>query len=167
MLNEQKDLDRQLNSLIRAIKKTKIKVFWIYPNNDAGYKKIINKINKQKIKNVKIVPNYERSKFLELLEKSNGMIGNSSAGIIEASMFKIPVINIGKRQNGRPQSINLVNSSIAFKSIEKKIRYIQKNKKFINSLKYTKNPFFIKNSSEKITKILINLKNQDSLLKKY
>lgn len=167
ILNEQKDLDRQLNSLIKSIKKTKINVVWIYPNNDAGYKKILKKINKQKIKNIKIVPNYERTKFLDLLENSSGMIGNSSAGIIEASMFKIPVINIGKRQNGRPQSTNLVNSSTNSKSIEKKIRYIQKNKKFINSLKYTKNPFFVKNSSGKITRILINLKEQDKLLKKY
>ena len=39
-------------------------------------------IIKKKIKNIKIVSNFERSEFIEILKKSKGMIGNSSAGII-------------------------------------------------------------------------------------
>ena len=95
------------------------------------------------------------------------MIGNSSAGIIEASLYKIPVINIGNRQNGRPQSSNIVNCRVNSKEIIKKISFILNNKKFIRSLKSIKNPFFIKNSSKKVYKILTNLKNKNDLLSKY
>ncbi len=167
VLNEQNKIDKQLNDLLRAIKKSKLDVVWIYPNNDVGYKKILKKIKKNKTKNIKIVSNYERTDFIHLLSKSKGMIGNSSAGIIEASMFKLPVINIGSRQNGRPQSINIVNCKSDYNKILKKINFIRNNKKFINSLKKTKNPYFLKNSSVMITKILANLKLSDSLLKKY
>ena len=48
------------------------------------------------------------------------MIGNSSAGIIEASMLKLPVINIGSRQNGRPQSNNILNCNSDLNNIKKK-----------------------------------------------
>ena len=166
ILNEQKYLEKHLKDLICAINKTKVNVIWIYPNNDAGYKKIL-KLLKKKIKNIKIVSNFERSEFIEILKKSKGMIGNSSAGIIEASMLKIPVINIGNRQNGRPQSKNIVNCKPNLKSIEKKINFIQNNKYFLKSLKKVKNPFFVKGSSKKITRILMNLEKSNKLLKKY
>lgn len=167
VLNEQEKIDLQLKNLIQAIDETGIKVVWIYPNNDVGYKKILKKIKKYKTKNIKITANYERSEFIELLKKSKGMIGNSSAGIIEASMLKLPVINIGSRQNGRPQSNNILNCNSDLNNIKKKINYINKNIKFIKSLQKIKNPYFLKNSGELITKILTNLKSNNSLLKKY
>lgn len=167
ILNEQKNLHQQMESLLKAIKKTRIKVLWIYPNNDAGYKQILKKINKINNRNISVVSNYERSEFINVLNQSSGIIGNSSCGIIEASLFKIPVINIGNRQNGRPQSSNIVNCKPEAGSIISSINFIKKNKNFKKSLKNTKNPFYKKKSSEIIGKILINLKKKDWLLAKY
>jgi GDP/UDP-N,N'-diacetylbacillosamine 2-epimerase (hydrolysing) len=39
------------------------------------------------------------------------MIGNSSAGIIEAASFGLPVIDIGPRQKGRQRSANVATVS--------------------------------------------------------
>jgi UDP-hydrolysing UDP-N-acetyl-D-glucosamine 2-epimerase len=167
VLNEQKDLHQQIESLLKAIKKTRIKVLWIYPNNDVGYKKILNKINLTKNKNISVVSNYERSEFVKILHQSSGIIGNSSCGIIEASLFKIPVINIGSRQNGRPQSGNIINCKPEMKSIINSINFIKKNKNFKATLRNVKNPFYKKKSSEIISKILINLKKDNKLLIKY
>lgn len=166
ILNEQKYLNKHLNNLIAAINKTNINVIWIYPNNDVGYKRILNLL-KKKNKNIKLVSNFERTDFIKILKKSKGMIGNSSAGIIEASMLKIPVLNIGNRQNGRPQSKNIVNCKPNLKSIVEKINFIKDNKSFLKSLENVKNPFFIKGSSKKVTKILMNLEKGNKLLKKY
>ena len=47
------------------------------------------------------------------------LIGNSSCGIIEAASFKLPVVNIGTRQNNRPQSKNILNSNYSSKDIKK------------------------------------------------
>jgi UDP-N-acetylglucosamine 2-epimerase len=40
------------------------------------------------------------------------MVGNSSSGIIEAPSFGLPVVNIGKRQEGRERAANVVDSSL-------------------------------------------------------
>lgn len=167
VLNELDKVRDQLDNLIKAIKYLNLKITWIYPNNDSGYKIILDKIKKQNKKNIQIVSNFERSKFLELMNNSKGIIGNSSAGIIEASLLQLPVVNIGDRQKGRPQSNNIVNCKAKFTDIVKKIKFIENNKKFLKNLKKTKNPFFVKNSSEKITKILTSLNYKSSLLKKY
>ena len=42
------------------------------------------------------------------MSKCKFMIGNSSSGIREAEIYKIPVINIGTRQNGRERNINVI-----------------------------------------------------------
>jgi GDP/UDP-N,N'-diacetylbacillosamine 2-epimerase (hydrolysing) len=167
ILNEQKNLHQQIDALLKAIKKTGIDVLWIYPNNDSGYKQILKKINITKNKNISVVSNYERSEFVKLLHQSSGIIGNSSCGIIEASLFKIPAINIGNRQNGRPQSCNIINCKPEMQSIINSINFIRKNKNFKTSLKKVKNPFYKKKSSQIISKILINLKKDNKLLTKY
>ena len=50
------------------------------------------------------ITNLEPEEYLTILKECKFMIGNSSSGIIEAASFKIPVINLGTRQNGREQS---------------------------------------------------------------
>jgi len=44
---------------------------------------------------------YPREEFLKILSESDVIIGNSSAGIIEAPVIGVPTINIGERQSGR------------------------------------------------------------------
>lgn len=167
VLNEQNKIKKQLNSLIDAISETNSKAVWIYPNTDMGFKLIITKLKKIKNKNIKLISNLERSDFLKLLSQSSGIIGNSSSGIIEASMFKKPVINIGNRQNGRPQSINIVNTNYLKKNIKSKINFIKKNKVFLKNLQTCKNPFYKKNSSKNIYNILQSLKKNNKILSKY
>ena len=50
----------------------------------------------------------------------NLLIGNSSSGIIEASSFGKPVINIGNRQLGRMRGVNVIDCEI--KELSKSIR---------------------------------------------
>ncbi len=167
ILNEKKLIKKQISNIIKAITSSKINVKWIYPNNDMGFNDIIKKINKINDKKIEIIPNLERESFLKLLSNSRGMIGNSSAGIIEASLFKIPVINIGKRQDGRPQSGNIVNCKPEVKDILKKINHISNNKKFLRSINRVKNPFYVTRSSEIIFKFIKSLRKDNKLLSKY
>ena len=38
------------------------------------------------------------------------MVGNSSSGIVEAASFKLPVVNIGIRQDGKVKPKNVINT---------------------------------------------------------
>ena len=52
------------------------------------------------------------------------MVGNSSSGIVEAASFKLPVVNIGIRQDGKVKPINVINTYFEEKKILKAIKSI-------------------------------------------
>ena len=165
VFNEKEKIKVQIQNLINAVKDLNLKAYWVYSNNDMGHNIIINSLKKIKSKKIKIIKNLDREKFIEIMKNSKGLIGNSSCGIIEASMFKIPVINIGSRQNGRPQSKNILNSGYSENEIKKKILFMKKN--FINLTKNIKNPYYNKKASEKIYKLIFNYKKKDKIFNKY
>ena len=78
----------------------------------------------------------------------------------------MPVVNIGSRQNGRPQSENILNSSYSSEEISKKIRFVL-TKKFQLKCNKVKNIYYKKNSGYKVYKILNNLNPNSNILKKY
>ena len=165
-MNEIKEFKKNIYNLYSAIKKFNYNYFWIYPNNDFGYKILINFLKNKKSK-IKVIKNLDRDKFLKFLLKIDAIIGNSSSGIIESPSFKLPVLNIGSRQSMRPQSNNIVNSGYNTKDIEKNLNFIFKNKNFCRNLSKTTNVYFKKNSSKKIVSILKKLRKNSDLLRKY
>tara|TARA_A100001011_G_scaffold398113_1_gene501404 strand:+ start:3248 stop:4402 length:1155 start_codon:yes stop_codon:yes gene_type:complete len=168
VLFELKKIKKQISELFNSLRKFKqFQKIIIYPNIDVGNKTIINEFNKlKKISDFQVFENFKRSEYIYLLSKASILIGNSSSGILEASSFKLPVINIGSRQRGRLQSNNILNSSNSSKQIEKTIKYILRNKKFINKVKKCKNPYGDGKSSARIVKILKNIKIDNKLLDK-
>lgn len=95
-------------------------VIVIYPNADAGGRSMIKAINAFKNK-VTIYPNLERNEFLRLLTQAKVLVGNSSAGLIEAPSLNLPVVNIGPRQTGREQAKNIINTDYDQKQITEAI----------------------------------------------
>ena len=54
----------------------------------------------------------------------NGIVGNSSSGILEAPSFKKAVVNIGNRQVGRIFAKNIIQSSYKTKDLNISINKI-------------------------------------------
>ena len=90
------------------------------------------------------------------MKLSNGLIGNSSSGVIEAQAFKIPSINIGKRQHGRVLSKSVINTDLVFDQLQKAIDKTN-NISFLKKIKKIKPLFYKKNSTKKISKKIIQL----------
>ncbi|BDP91754.1 hypothetical protein EfmGK923_19270 [Enterococcus faecium] len=99
-----------------------------------------------------------------ILKECKFMIGNSSSGIIEAASFKIPVINLGTRQNGREQSKNIINANLNENANSDAGSEIQ-DPQFIKSLKNVKNIYGDGNSSRRITKTLNQILNDGEDIK--
>ena len=139
------------NSLIRCSIKSKKKFVVIYPNNDPGNNEILKlyKLKLKNNKNFKLLKSMRFEYFLTLLKNSNLILGNSSAGIIEAPVYGIPTINLGTRQNKRVKKINsILNLDFESNNLIKKINYLYGKKfkrKFI---------FGDGSSAKKITNIL-------------
>ncbi|CAN1593595.1 WecB UDP-N-acetylglucosamine 2-epimerase [Candidatus Pelagibacterales bacterium] len=151
---------KNIAETLEALKSFKEKKLFIFPNNDAGSKKIITTLKKNK---VIYAPTLNLQEYKTLLQKCQILIGNSSSGIHEAASFKKPVVNIGTRQQGRLKPLNVIDAPYNAKKI---IQAIKKglSQKFLKKLDNLRNPYgdgksaikivkFIKNTNFKKTKI--------------
>lgn len=84
-------------------------VFW--PGEDAGQEAMAKAIRVWKDDRPDLAIHTVRSlppaRFLKLLTQASVLVGNSSAGIREASYLGVPVVNIGSRQYGRERAGNV------------------------------------------------------------
>jgi len=157
----------EMKEMLLALKEIKKQTFMLYPNCDAGGKKLIDLIKRyEKEDYLHIHKNISHEDYISLLKNVDLMIGNSSSGIIEAPSFKIPVINIGDRQKGRTRSENIIDVDPDRKKILKAIDYALGDNKFQNKLKKCKNRFGDGKSAKKIVKILKNIDINENLIKK-
>lgn len=122
----------QISPLLKAIEKLRLPTIIIYPNNDAGGLEMIREIDKYKSPPlIKIFPNLPRADLLGLMNVCSIMAGNSSSGLIETTLFNLPFINIGKRQENRLADANVINCGYNAGEIVKKIKSnIKKKGKF-------------------------------------
>ena len=68
------------------------------PNHDPGRDAIMRAIVDHKLPPTEHLP---REQFLAMLAGCKAIVGNSSAGLIEAAYLKTPAVNLGPRQAGR------------------------------------------------------------------
>ena len=94
----------------------------------------------------------------------DGVIGNSSSGLIEVPSFKIGTINIGNRQAGRIFGNTVINVEPKANKILSSIKKLY-SKKFRTNIKKSKNPYDNGLSSNKIIQIL-KKRNSENLIKK-
>ena len=94
-----------------------------------------------------------KNKFLSCLYYVDGMIGNSSSGLLEMPSLKKGTINIGDRQKGRLMATSVINIKPKKKEINKALKKLYSNK-FQNQLKNTKNPYYKYNTSKRIASVL-------------
>jgi len=147
---EYSKIKKQMEILIKTLKKSKKNYVVINPNNDMGSEFIFKAYSKLKNnKNFKIFESMRFEYFLTLLKKCQFIIGNSSAGIREAPFYGISAINIGTRQNKRITSQLIKNVDFAEKEILNSIRLVLKKKK-----KKKFNPFGSGKSFSKFIKII-------------
>ncbi len=136
---------------LEAVSELGIQAIIIHGNADFGSKKISKIIQKTKMKHYKTL---SFSKYVNLLKYSSALVGNSSSGKMEAPFLKIPSINIGTRQSGRPKTISVIDVSYDKNQIKKAILKTFENKNFLQQIKKQKNIYGDGNSSKKIIKIL-------------
>lgn len=167
-----KNLDIEFVNILQKliVKFTNINFIITYPNNDSGYKYIIQKylkIQKQNYKNVFIFKSLGSKNFLLFLKICDIILGNSSSGIIEAPYLNCFTINLGKRQDGRIMAKSIFNTKQNYNSIFKRINNIYSLKKQKSSF-FSKNIFGKGNCSYLFVKKLNNINIKDfSIHKKF
>lgn len=135
---------KQIKILLAAIKLFKDSSFiFTSPGADPENTQILNEIKNfiKKNKNLYFYKSLGQENYFSLLKVVDGVIGNSSSGIIEMPYFKKGTINIGNRQNGRVFARSIINIDIKKELIKKSIKKIT-SKKFLKNIKANKNNIF-------------------------
>lgn len=104
---------KYMQSTLEAIVKTKRPTIAIAPNSDTGSKEIFNHLllYANKYSFITMYPSIPRSDYLGMIKYCGVLVGNSSSGMIDASYFNTPVVNIGVRQEGRERGMNVIDVS--------------------------------------------------------
>lgn len=161
------DAEEQIKVSLEVIKSLKIRTIVIYPNADAGGRRMIKSIEKYKrLPFISVFESLPHRDYLGLLNIASALIGNSSSGIIEAPSFKLPVVNIGIRQKGRERSANIIDVPHQRKAISKAIKKALTDKMFLRQVKKSTNPYGDGHASERIVKVISSIKLNNDLLQK-
>jgi len=133
-----------------------------YPNADAGGRRIIKGLKKySRFPFVQIYHHIPYRLYLGLMNLARVMIGNSSAGLIEAASFGLPVVNIGTRQVGRERAENVIDVKCNKEEIVGAIEKAMFDKNFIRKANFCTNPYGDGNTSQRVIRIM-----EDILFKK-
>jgi len=98
----------QMKTSLEAVREFGVKTVLSYPNSDAGGQQMIRAIREfESLPFLHTAKNIPRLEFVNLMRRASCLLGNSSAGILEAPLLKLPVINVGNRQRGRLHAENV------------------------------------------------------------
>lgn len=93
---------RRMQQTLWAVARTKLPALIIWPNSDPGHSGIIEAIQSPpEGLAARVVRSLPHEDFLKAMLAASAIVGNSSAGIIEAPAAGTPSVNIGPRQAGR------------------------------------------------------------------
>ncbi|MEG2587500.1 MAG: UDP-N-acetylglucosamine 2-epimerase [Cetobacterium sp.] len=160
---EKNSAENQIKELLGAIKKSKIDVIFIKANSDTNGRninKILEEFVEKNPKKYKLFSSLTSEEYLSILKHSQGLIGNSSSGILETPSLKIGSLNIGDRQKGRI----IADSTICCNSNENEIvNGIEKLKslEFKKIIRKSKSPYGNGEVSDKIIEKILKIEKVD------
>jgi UDP-hydrolysing UDP-N-acetyl-D-glucosamine 2-epimerase len=100
----------ELDDIIGAVEDSGHSVVFTYPGSDTRYGEVIARIEAFASRHPRatLVPNLGSRAYFTLMLRAIAMVGNSSSGIIEAASFGLPVVDVGRRQQGRLRAPNVI-----------------------------------------------------------
>ena len=94
-----------------------------------------------------------QQRYLSCLQFVDGVVGNSSSGLLEAPSFSIGTVNIGKRQAGRLKAESVIDCDPTKIAIDQALQKLLSDG-FRSTLKQVRNPYGEAGASSKIVRIL-------------
>ena len=157
--NLAKQQTRELLSALSQLKNTSL--IFTMPGADLESQIVIKLIKKftLKSKNAYFFKSLGQVNYFSFLKQVDGMIGNSSSGLLEMPYFKKGTINIGNRQSGRLISKSIINIKIKKSKIVQAVKKLLSNN-FQKNIKNNINPYGNPGASDKIVKILKKIKTK-------
>ena len=159
----------QMKELLLALSELKdTKIIFTMPNSDAESKVISQLIQDfvQRNPNTKAYYSLGQQKYFSTIMHVDGVIGNSSSGLLEVPSFKKPTVDIGDRQRGRIKAKSVISCAPKAEDIGRAIKKLYSSN-FQDTLQEVESPFGKGGASQKILTILESVNLEDLLKKEF
>jgi GDP/UDP-N,N'-diacetylbacillosamine 2-epimerase (hydrolysing) len=154
----------ELLAALRALDDTHL--IFTMPNADTHSHVIVDMI-KQFVTdhpNARSYTSLGQLRYLSCIKFVDGVVGNSSSGLIEVPSFAVGTINIGSRQRGRLKAESVIDCDPNRHSIADALQYLYSDT-FRKKLKCVHNPYGQGGASERVVETLKKVKLDDGLKK--
>lgn len=157
----------QVAELLAATESMEAGLLLIRPNADVGHRAISKAVDSFAASrpNAVVVRSLSQGRYWSCLSHALLLVGNSSAGILEAASFRLPVVNVGDRQRGRCRASNVLDVRCRRDDIRDGIRKAMEPA-FRQSLQNLANPYGDGRAAERILAVLLELPPRQVLLTK-
>lgn len=167
---EKKTAREQFSNLLEVLKENEdIHVIFTMPNADTEGRVIILMIEEfvaQHAERCVAFISMGQLRYLSALKHVDGVLGNSSSGLIEAPSFRIGTVNMGDRQRGRMMADSVISCGSDAASIKTALKKLYSDD-FSKRLKRVKNPYGNGGAAVKIRRILEDFPFDNILKKKF
>ncbi len=156
-----------IRNLLDALDRFDAEIIFTYPNADTGGRVIISAIEgfTASRRNAKAFKSLGSLRYLSLLSHVDLLVGNSSSGMVETQSFKLPTVNIGKRQEGRLVTENIICTGRSCNAIAAAIEK-GLSSSFRRSIAGMVNPYGRDGAAKNIVRVLTEVRLGSRLLKK-
>jgi GDP/UDP-N,N'-diacetylbacillosamine 2-epimerase (hydrolysing) len=161
-------LEEQVEALIVALEESGKQIILTFPNSDTGSRYIIERFERFAVSlpnRARMLKNAGSDIYLSLMATVSAMVGNSSSGIAEAPSFRLPVVNIGTRQDGKVHAVNVIDVGYSREEITRGMAKAL-DAGFRGRLSDLKSPYGDGKAGEAIVGILHDVSIDDQLLRK-
>lgn len=160
--------EHQFAQLLNALDTlAETKIIFTKPNADSDGRVIIDMIDEYVAQNPEqsiAFTSMGQLRYLSALQYVDGMVGNSSSGLIEAPSFRIGTINIGDRQRGRIKAESVIDCAPEQASILAAIEELY-GEPFQSRLSKVNNPYGQGGMAKKVLAVLCDC-SLDNIIKK-
>jgi UDP-hydrolysing UDP-N-acetyl-D-glucosamine 2-epimerase len=160
--------DWQVSELLHALHDADTPIVFTMPNADTSGRTVLRMIEEfvREHASARLVDNLGTQAYFSMMALASAMVGNSSSGIVEAASFKLPVVNIGSRQEGRVRAENVIDVGYQSADIARGLR-LAGDPGFRATLAHVVNPYGDGTASPKIVSRIKEVSLDASLLVKH
>jgi GDP/UDP-N,N'-diacetylbacillosamine 2-epimerase (hydrolysing) len=159
----------QMTELLAALEElTDTGLIFTLPNADSGGRRLIAMLKAfdAKHSNAAIYSSLGHQRYLSCMSYCDGVVGNSSSGLLEAPTLRVGTINVGERQRGRLQAESIINCKAERAEIGLALRKLY-SEDFQDNLTSVMNPYGDGGASARILEIIKSLDLQEILQKSF
>ena len=169
-LDEKGSAKLQFNELLAALDELEdTKLIFTKPNADGDGRELFDMIDDyvaRKPAESVAFTSLGQKRYLSAMQFVDGVVGNSSSGLIEVPSFRIGTINIGDRQQGRIRAASVIDCEPTKTSIAKALKQLF-SADFRKSLQTVVSPYGEGGVAEKITQVLASASLEGILKKQF